>query len=54
MLSSPRNFGHDSQWDLKMFEVRFIFFYKKKNNIVGFKAGVYADILNCFSLRAEL
>ena len=52
MLSSPRNFGHDSQWDLNMFEVRLNFFIK--NNIVGFKAGVSADILNCFSLRAEL
>ena len=50
MLSSPRNFGHDSQWDLKMFEVRFNFFIKKKI----LKGGVYADILNCFSLRAEL
>ena len=43
MLSSPRNFGHDSQWDLKMFEVRFIFFIKK-NNIVGFKGGDYMQI----------
>ena len=44
MLSSPRNFGHDSQWDLKMLEVRFIFFIKKTNNIVGFKGGDYMQI----------
>jgi hypothetical protein len=55
MLSSPRNFGHDSQQDQKMFEIGFNFLYKY---IVGFKAEVSEEILNWlslrFSLRAEL
>ena len=53
MLSSPRNFGHDSQQDQKMFEIGFNFLEK---NSVGFKAGVSKDILNwlSFSLRAKI